>query len=389
MKPGKANILLVDDRPENLLALEAVLEPLEQNLVRASSGEEALKRLLIDDYAVILLDVQMPGLDGFDTATHIKEREKTRDIPIIFITAISREPHHALRGYSTGAVDYIAKPFEPWLLRAKVAVFLDLYEKNELLRRQRELLALRLDERYKAEEALARQATELERSNAELEQFAYIASHDLQQPLQVLSGYLELLIDRHGPTLTDDARQLLERASASAAHMDRLIRDLLAYSRVGTASDSNFEPTSTAAALDQALDNLGAAITESGGKVEVGAELPVVWGDDMLLCQLFQNLIGNALKFHGPAKPVVRVHSERRDEEWLFAVADNGMGIEPTNAERIFAMFERLQPSDDFPGTGIGLAICRKIVERHGGRIWVESEVGRGSTFFFTLPAGA
>jgi CheY-like chemotaxis protein len=139
-----ARILLVDDRPDNLLALEAILASLGQTLVRASSGEEALKALLADDYAVILLDVQMPGMDGFETAAHIKRRERTRDIPIIFLTAINREPQHAFRGYSTGAVDYLAKPFDPWVLRAKVAVFVDLHRKNRQLRRQAELLAERM-----------------------------------------------------------------------------------------------------------------------------------------------------------------------------------------------------------------------------------------------------
>ena len=187
MVDHKASILLVDDRPENLLALEAALEPLDQNLVKADSGEEALRLLLRQEFAVILLDVQMPGMDGFDTAIQIKERDKTKDIPIIFLTAISREPHHALRGYSTGAVDYMAKPFDPWVLRAKVAVFVDLYEKSSLLKKQKELLAQRLEERYRAEQALEEKAKELERSNADLQQFAYFASHDLQETLRVMN----------------------------------------------------------------------------------------------------------------------------------------------------------------------------------------------------------
>ena len=175
MADAKVSILLVDDRPENLLALEAALEPLGQDLVTANSGEEALRLLLREEFAVILLDVQMPGMDGFETAIQIKQREKTEDIPIIFLTAISREPHHALRGYSTGAVDYVSKPFDPWVLRAKVAVFVDLYEKSSLLKRQKELLGQRLDERIRAEQALAEKAQELERSNADLQQFAYVA----------------------------------------------------------------------------------------------------------------------------------------------------------------------------------------------------------------------
>jgi two-component system, sensor histidine kinase and response regulator len=383
---GTTSILLVDDRPENLLALEAVLEPLNQRLVRATSGEEALRRLLSEEFAVILLDVQMPGLDGFDTAAHIKEREKTRDIPIIFITAISREPHHALRGYSTGAVDYIAKPFEPWLLQAKVKVFLELHEKNELLKRQRELLAQRLDERYRAEEALARQATELQRSNAELEHFAYVASHDLQQPLHLLNGYLDLLRDRLGDELPPDAGTLLDRAEAAARRMERLIKDLLQYSRVGTSGDS-FAPIALDVVVDEAVADLRAAVDESGAEIRRDG-LPTVHGSGPLLTQLFQNLIGNALKFRSDATPVVRIEAERSGSDWLVTVADNGIGIEADDADRIFSMFERLHSVDEYPGTGIGLAICRKIVEAHGGRIWVEPGGDPGTTFAFTLPVG-
>lgn len=176
----KANILMVDDRPENLLALEAILEPLGQNLVRASSGEEALKRLLKDDFHLILLDVQMPGLNGFETATEIKQREKTRDVPIIFLTAISREPHHALEGYSTGAVDYISKPFDPFILRAKVSLFIEIFEKNALLKEQRELLAQKLEELEKeiAERKLAQEALQERKAVIQLLQQVAVAANE-------------------------------------------------------------------------------------------------------------------------------------------------------------------------------------------------------------------
>jgi signal transduction histidine kinase len=388
MNGDRANILLVDDRPENLLALEAVLEPLGQNLVRAASGEEALKRLLTDDFAVILLDVQMPGLDGFDTAAHIKSRDKTRDIPIIFITAINREPHHAMKGYGSGAVDYIAKPFEPWLLQAKVRVFLDLHEKNELLKRQRELLAQRLDERYRAEEALAEKAHELQRSNAELEQFAYVASHDLQEPLQLVSGFLELLVDRHAADLPAEAKGIVDRARRAVSRMDSLIHDLLRYAQVGSAGGAN-EPVDLGDIADDVVAHLERAIAEAGATVTVG-DLPEVEGNRSLLMQLLQNLLANAIKFRRADEPLhVDVTAERSDDEWLIVVRDNGLGVPPGAAERVFAMFERLHSTDEFPGTGIGLAIARKIVERHGGRIWVEASPGGGATFTFTLPAAA
>jgi signal transduction histidine kinase len=366
-----ANILLVDDRSENLLALEAVLEPLGQRLVRAMSGEEALKHLLTDDFALILLDVQMPGLDGFDTAEHIKSREKTRDIPIIFITAINREPHHAMRGYDTGAVDYIAKPFEPWLLQAKVRAFLELHEKSALLKRQ---------------------ARELARSNAELEEFAYVASHDLQEPLQLVAGFLELLVDRHGEELSGDARDIVRRTTTAVARMDALIHDLLRYAQVGNGATRMHEPVDLQVVLDDVVAQLSGAIADAGAAVEVGA-LPVVDGNPTLLAQLFQNLLSNALKFRRRDVPrEVAVSVERSPDlddraTWVIAVRDNGVGVAPERADKVFAMFERLHSADEVPGTGIGLAIARKIVERHGGRIWVEPSPGGGATFVFTLPS--
>ena len=380
----KGSILMVDDRPENLLALEAILQPLQHHLVRAESGEEALKRLLTEDFAVILLDVQMPGLDGFETAAHIKRREKTRHIPIIFLTAMSREIHHQLRGYGAGAVDYLAKPFEPEVLRAKVAVFLELYEKNQLLRRQSELLKERLEERDRAQAALARQATELERSNAELEQFAHVVSHDLQEPLHTLAGFLELVAEK-GSELDEETKLYIERALAGADRMRRLILDLLEYSRVST-KGQNLVETDTDALVREVITSLHSSITESGGVV-THDPLPVVMGDPWQLTQLFQNLIANGLKFRGDASPEVHVSAERRDDEWLFSIRDNGIGIDPRYAVHIFTIFQRLHGRDEYSGTGIGLAICRKIVERHGGRIWVESEQGEGATFSFTLRA--
>jgi signal transduction histidine kinase len=366
-----ANILLVDDRPENLLALEAVLEPLGQRLVRAGSGEDALKHLLTDDFALILLDVQMPGLDGFDTAAHIKAREKTRDIPIIFITAINREPHHAMRGYDTGAVDYIAKPFEPWLLQAKVRAFLELHEKSALLKRQ---------------------ARELARSNAELEEFAYVASHDLQEPLQLVSGFLELLVDRHGDELSGDARDIVRRTTNAVGRMDALIHDLLRYAQVGNGATRSQEAVDLRRVVDDVVAQLAGAIADAGASVRIG-DLPTVDGNPTLLAQLFQNLLSNALKFRRRDVPLEIVVSAERSPDvddratWVVSVADNGIGVAPERADKVFAMFERLHSADEVPGTGIGLAIARKIVERHGGRIWVEPSPGGGATLVFTLPS--
>jgi len=383
MADRKASILMVDDRPENLLALAAALEPLDQNLVKANSGEEALRLLLRQEFAVILLDVQMPGMDGFDTAIQIKEREKTKDIPIIFLTAISREPHHALRGYSTGAVDYMAKPFDPWVLRAKVAVFVDLYEKNALLKKQKELLGQRLEERYRAEQALEQKAQELERSNADLQQFAYVASHDLQEPLRVMKGYLDLLGD--SVEGSGDAQSIIVRIRRSTERMDALIQDLLEYARVD-AQPERFRDTDLNEILEYALGNLEVAIKEHDVVVEQTL-LPTVIGDQSQLLQLFQNLISNGIKFRADRRCVITIRAEQKDGEHEISVRDNGIGIDEAHAHRIFTIFERLNPLEHYPGSGIGLSVCKKIVERHGGRIWADSKVGEGTTMRFTLPA--
>lgn len=235
----------------------------------------------------------------------------------------------------------------------------------------------------KARQDLERSVTELGRSNADLQQFAYVASHDLQEPLRMVSSYTQLIAKRYKGKLDADADEFIAFAVDGANRMQRLIQDLLAYSRVNTGG-RRFEPTAMARVLTDALYNLTNAVTESRAII-THDPLPAVMGDDKQLAQLLQNLLSNAVKFAGAQPPRIHISAKQADGEWWFSVRDHGIGIDPQYADRIFVIFQRLHTREEYPGTGIGLAICKKIIERHGGRMWVESELGKGATFYFTL----
>jgi two-component system sensor histidine kinase/response regulator len=382
--PPRPRVLLVDDRPDNLLALTAVLEPLGADLVTARSGEEALRYLLGEEFAVIVLDVQMPVLDGFETARLIKQRERTRHIPIVFLTAISGEPEHYLRGYEVGAVDYVYKPFAPEILRAKVRVFIELWQRGAIIERQRSELEARLADLDRANEALARQAVELERSNAALERFAEVAAHELRQPLHNVAGFQDLLLYRHRDALGDQAAQLAERAAAGVDEARSLIGALLDYAKAGSQPLCQ-ELVSLGDVLEEARREL-TVLREQGATVVSGG-LPMVRGDRRMLVRLLTNLLDNAVKFRAAAPPRVQVRAERADGAWKVVVRDNGIGIDPTDAPRLFTVFARLHPKEERPGHGVGLAVCRRIVERHGGAIGCEAAAGAGTAIWFTLPA--
>jgi PAS domain S-box-containing protein len=265
-----------------------------------------------------------------------------------------------------------------------VAFVLELTERKQAeaaLRKAHEELEERVLERTSE---LAQRSQDLARSNAELEQMAYVASHDLQEPLRMVASYMQLLEEKYRDRLDADAHEFIAFAVDGATRMQALIDDLLSYSRVGSKAKP-LQPIDCTAVVETALRSLRMALEESGAQVECGP-LPVVMGDAAQLAQLFQNLMANAIKFHGDQPPEIHIHAEPEDGFWRFAVRDNGIGIAPDYFERIFVMFQRLHSRSRYPGTGIGLAICKKIVERHGGRIWVESAPGQGTTFLFTLP---
>jgi signal transduction histidine kinase len=366
-------VLLVDDRPDNLLALRAVLEPLGYDLVEASSGEEALRHLLGEEFALIVLDVQMPVLDGFETARLIKGRERTRHVPIIFLTAISGEPEHYLRGYESGAVDYVYKPFEPEILRAKVSVLAELWMRGATIERQRTELAERLVELNRANEALVRQTVELERSNAALERFAAVAGNEVREPLHSVAGLLDLLDHRHGAGMADEARLLVERAAGGTQRALTVVGSLLEYARAAT-GELDRQPVALSDVVASAAAELRPDLEAADGKI-LADGLPEVVGDRRALVRLFVNLVDNALRYRGAVAPEVTVTAVRDSGRWRVTVADNGPGVDPAELPRLFTVW----------GRGLGLTMCRRIVERHGGVIWAEpGEVG-GTAVHFEL----
>ncbi len=517
----KANILIVDDRPDKLLALEAILGSLGQNLVQARSGKDALRQLLKQDFAVILLDVSMPSMDGFETAALIRQRPSSEHTPIIFVTSIGNSENHIARGYSLGAVDYLLTPIVPDVLRAKVSVFVELHRQTELIKRQAEQLrrfeeskhqqemaavadrlevetrrnrfftlaldmmgiadfeghllqlnpswhevlgysemelrsvsgldlvhpddkpamhqqmeALRqgsrtaqLEARYRhsdgsyrwlfwsaapfpaenliyifarditarkqAEAKVATLNQELEQRlvaltaiNSELEAFNYSIAHDLRTPLRSMSGFAKALLEDESANLTPLGLEYATRIARSANYMDNLLLDMLAYSRLAGA-DIVPEQFSLDEALAELLALVEKEIRDRKIRVKVASPLGSVFAHLPTFKQILSNLISNSIKFLAPDRaPEVHIFTTRHAGFVRLWIQDNGIGIAPEHHEKIFGLFQRLHDNQTYPGTGIGLALVRKGAERMGGRVGVESDLGKGSRFWVDLPAG-
>jgi two-component system, sensor histidine kinase and response regulator len=373
---GEHTILIVDDMPANLGVLTSHLERHGYTAVVAQGGEECIGRAEFVRPDLILLDVMMPGLDGFETCRRLKASAATRDIPVIFMTALT-DTADKLTGFSVGGIDYVTKPLDGAEVLARIDTHLTVHGLRLKLEEKNRELEVEVDARRETEAALRR-------SNTELEQLAYVASHDMQEPLRMVASYLQLVAQRYRGQLDADADEFIGYAVDGAKRMQALINDLLAYSRVGTKARP-FEPTDCNRIADIALGNLAIAIAETGVKVTRDA-LPTVQGDASQLLQLFQNLIANAIKFKRGDPATVHITAQPEGAFWRFSVSDNGIGIAQEYFDRIFVLFQRLHGRGDYPGTGIGLAICKKIVERHGGEISVQSTLDEGSTFSFTIP---
>jgi two-component system, sensor histidine kinase and response regulator len=380
----RVNILLVDDQPANLVALEAMLQGLGQNLIKADSGREALKWLLTHEFAVILLDVKMPEMDGFETAELVRQRDKSRHTPILFLTAGDNTQTQAVRGYAVGAVDYLVKPVVPEFVRSKVMVFVELAKKNELLRRQAKLLAESEQAALELAETRAELVRDLEHKNRELESFSYAVSHDLRAPLRRIDSFSRAALESQGDRLDETGQRFLSRVREASQHMSQLIDDVLYLSRV-TRADLREQEVDLSGIAGLIL----ARHKESEPERKVDLKLRpgvMVTGDGQLLRIAMENLLGNAWKFTGK-EPRARIEfgMTQAGGEATYFVRDNGAGFDMAYADRLFGPFQRLHPQSDFPGNGIGLATVQRIIHRHGGRVWAEGLVGQGATFYFTM----
>jgi signal transduction histidine kinase len=405
-------ILIVDDREDNLFSIETILERDNYTIVKANSGEAALKVLLHEyDFSLILMDVQMPNLDGLETAKIIYEREKLKNIPIIFITAHNYDEDYLSTGYKMGGVDYIYKPIKPDLLRMKVGVFVELYRKNQQLQlHEKRLLAANkslhkeVEERKASEEKikslnaqLLQNNEHLKAVNEELDRFAYAASHDLQEPLRKIMVFSDKILMHDA--LDPESEKYFKKIINSSRRMQALINDLLSFSK-HSMSAADYKQTDLNKLVKEAITELEFEIEKNDATIHLN-ELPTIWAIPSLMQQLFYNLISNAIKFRKKdVAPVIAVSAERLEVStngtsakgpgkkgfYKITVTDNGIGFDAKYADDIFMVFKRLHSYHEYEGTGVGLSICKKIIEKHNGSITANGKLEQGSIFTIELP---
>ena len=407
----RIKILLVDDKENNLLSMESIFAKDNYQITRANSGREALKILLKEwDFTLILMDVEMPDLNGFETATLIYQREKLQQIPIIFITAHSYGDESIFKAYKAGAVDYIYKPIQPNLLRAKVSVYIELFKKNrQLLEQEQKLrainksLEIEVNDRIASEEKikelnkqLLKNIEELESTNKELDQFAFIASHDLQEPLRKIRTFSDRIVSKYSDKLDSDGKLYLDKMQGACERMQNLIDDILAFSKIAGTKDLLVYSDMNAILQDVLLD-MDLQINEKNAQITVDP-LPKLFVYPTLIKLLFQNIISNAIKYSKKNTPPIikitlKIETPENSSDDIaikkycrIQIQDNGIGFEQKYAEQIFKMFKRLHGNSEYAGTGIGLAICKKIIEEHNGYISAKSEVNNGTTFTISFP---
>ncbi|MFD2939381.1 hybrid sensor histidine kinase/response regulator [Flavobacterium notoginsengisoli] len=399
-------VLIVDDIRANIIALKKTLELHNIDVDSAESGEEALKKILKTDYCLIIMDVQMPGLDGFEVVKILSGNQRTKDIPVIFLSALNTEKKYIFKGYETGAVEYITKPVDSDLLILKVKTFIKIYEQQHELKVMKDLLSKEIKIRKEAQDnleikiaertkELVQKNEELELRNHELQQFSWVVSHDLNEPIRKIQIFIKIIKDLYLKT-DDKAIDYVNRTIKSAERMQTLITDLLAYSRLS--AQVKPEKTDLNEVLQEVLSDFDYLIENKNATIKTN-ELPTVDSIPSQMRQVFQNLIGNALKFSGSEeKPIIEITSETILEKSFdsptspegnfcrITVKDNGIGFDEIYLDRIFIIFQSLNDRQTYEGTGIGLAIAKKIIEKHNGLITAKSEVGQGASFIIILP---
>lgn len=359
LKRSPVNILIVDDHPENLISLESILEKEGRNIIKAGSGNEALKMAQQYPLALILLDVQMPDIDGFEVAHMLKNNPKTKDINIIFVAEISKLDKRTLSEFENGTVDFLDKPLDASITQAKVAVFERLYLQMEALREKTE---------------------KLQAINKQLDEFVYIVSHDLKAPLRGIASLANFIEDDLGANPNPAIADTLNMMKSRCSRMQNLIDAILHYSRMGNTNGTP-EPVDINELLKGIMELL---IVPSHIKVTIQPDMPVVMAERVKLHEIFQNLISNGIKYNNKEQGTVDVSFKDLGDRYEFAITDNGAGIKEEHHEKIFGIFQTLQPKDKVESTGIGLTIVKKLVEQKGGKITLVSKPGEGSAFKFT-----
>lgn len=365
-------ILIVDDKQENLIALKTVLKDLEIELIEATNGNDALKATLHHDFALALLDIQMPEMDGYELASILREEEKTARLPFVFISAVYTDNLNVFKGYEKGAFSFITKPFQPEILINKVKFFIEKHQQEISL--------------YKMNQELEEKNEALLSMNQELESFSYSISHDLRAPLRSINGFSALLKEENKDNLDQEANRLLDTIINNALKMSTLIDSLLNFSRLGRRELLKSSINMNALVKNVLLDFT--AETDDRNVDIIVKDLPDAMGDIELIRQVLANLLSNAFKYSSKTDyPVITIGSYQENNNVIYYVKDNGVGFNMQYKNKLFQVFQRLHKATDFEGTGIGLAMAYRIITRHGGILWAEAEVEKGATFYFSLPS--